>query len=271
MVVGLSDLPRAAEVEARAFYRRDFRGDQACVHLQIVRGVDLQLRLPAVFPPGEVEVHVARGGVDRVGVAVALEVQAQGAAPDAVSHRGAESAGEAVVPVRGTEREAHRVVQHLGRPLPLVIGVGSAVELIRPLVCRQHVLFAAQREARERDAVAVAPDGGAEVGRTAEVALRAVIARHALPAAKAQARHRGAQRRDRDGELARLDRIQRVRAEIRFCDHFAPPYLYHFNNSAYYNTGPGDLQLTNIVLVFPDKLCYTDNRPIPEKIIRRSA
>ncbi len=204
---------------------------------------------------------MARRGVDRIGVALGLKVEPQDVPRHAVGHRRAEVAGKAVVPVGGKEREAHGVIKRLRLPHTAVEGVRPAVELIFPLVRREPVFLPVERKARAADAVAVAADHRAEIGPARRVGLGAVVTGQALAAPIAQAHHRGAQRHHRNGELPRLDRIERDPAEFRFRDHAHPPLLWYFTKQPHYITGFHDLQLTNIPLVSKRKLCYTDINP----------
>ena len=124
-------------------------------------------------------------------VALPLELDPQPVGQQAVGHRGAEIAGEAVVPVRGEQRQAQRVLLlPLDLPAAFVEGLGPAVQLVTPLVRRQRIAHAAQREGRAGNAVAVAPDARAEEVRPGEVLVYAVVAENRLFSAKLQAYQR---------------------------------------------------------------------------------
>ena len=166
----IANTGRLAEVERRAFDRRDARWNRGRVHRRVFVRIDRELVVEdsARTVAGQVEVGMARqvdhrrlvGGRRVVDAEFILVVQG-------VGHLDVEVAGIALVAVRAQigELEADAVAarQFLHLPDMLVEALHAAVQRIGAIVGRQRVLLAVERELGIGDAVGVAAGDDAEI------------------------------------------------------------------------------------------------------------
>jgi len=181
-----ADRRRLPEVERRPLHRREGAGrDQRVADRCIAIRVDPQLVAENVARSvaAEVEVAVLRQ-IDRRRLVAGrrivddqLVLVSQG-----VGHAHAEVAGIALFAVgaRAGEGDAVGVLERFGRPHHLVEADVAAVQVVRPVVGRELVGLAVERELPLGDPVAVAADDRAEEGRRriADVAVQRVEAEH---------------------------------------------------------------------------------------------
>jgi len=202
------------EVERPVAHRRALAGGNAVrIHGQHFGRVELE----------RVVEHRARTAVGQIPVGVAGERDHRRPARaraqlerervvlgERVRRLGLEPSGVPLVAVGAHEREAERIAAALRRPRARREARGAAVQVVRAVVARQHVLHAVERVAPARDAVRHASDDDAQV-RVRRVVARGVRkAEQHVDAPEDHAHERRAARRQhypRAAAVAQLDRL----------------------------------------------------------------
>ncbi len=161
-----------AEVEGRAGHGGKLPGrDQGRIDRRVAIGVDREdvIADPAHTVAGEIEVGVTReinhGWFIRCRLVIDAQLVVVGESIDDLDRKRAGIAFLAIFariaePCRG----AALAGQRLDRPDDLVEAFHAAMQAVRPVIGGELVLRAVERELRGADAIAIAPDQGAEIG-----------------------------------------------------------------------------------------------------------